>query len=214
MQLVRSTPDCTWGYVYSVYSFSPAPAPASASAPASPSAAASAVASGTFSWDWQQKMPVFSRQAWRMGVMTESTLAPRRAVCWLKSQCTNRMLWSGAALALRKSTVRAYSVRRIVSRGRRSTLLMRFSATTGLPYRILRSSKWDLVMRYSGSFCCSTMSGLGFSGLVSWVHTSGMDPRICTAELSDTAFIRIPSTICSVSTSFATCPKAFTPRLR
>lgn len=60
------------------------------------------------------------------------------------------------------------------------------------------------------------ISGLGLNLEASWDQKRGIEPRICTTELilpllSPASSSRIS---CSVSTSFATRPRSFTPLFR
>jgi hypothetical protein len=55
------------------------------------------------------------------------------------------------------------------------------------------------------------MGGLGTDMLVSWCQKAGTLPRTCTKAAKPP---KVSSTICSLSTSFATWPASFSPRFR
>ena len=58
-----------------------------------------------------------------------------------------------------------------------SLLLSRLSTTMGSPYLALRSWKCAAVTWYTGSYCCSSMSGLGLRAVACWLQNRGMEPR-------------------------------------
>ena len=133
--------------------------------------------------------------------------------------------------------------RSVPSRRRRSFALIRLSATTGAPYRASHRSKCVAVasvrkrsVRAEQDGASSTIVGRAATTEASCDQNTGMDPRICTAletaieEAKDALRVSLQkmpsdatrresrdgaaSTICSVSTSFATRPRALTPRRR
>ena len=70
-----------------------------------------------------------------------------------------------------------------------------------------------LTMSYG---CLHIMSGCGVNTDVSCDQNSGMEPRICTTDVIGTFWPSGTSlvTICSISTSLATLPASFIPRLK
>ena len=168
---------------------------------------------------------------------------PRR-MCLAKSQCTHatRSRPASRRASLTVSSASRSASRRVSSRRRRSLDRIRLSATVGAPYLASHKSKCRAVASYALALASSprspfraesTISGRAATTEASCDQNTGMDPRICTAL--DTAIgaerekkragraaptkderdaEAEASKICSVSTSFATRPRALTPRRR